>query len=346
VSGKLGAEATGRRTIAMATLQLSVAIGDYDRNRPLFDHRVVIDGVDPIFMQLEPEEIFFRAFRNAEFDICELSLSSMTVKTAQGDCPYVGIPAFLSRAFRHTSIFIRTDKGIREPRDLIGRRVGMPEYQLTACVWVRAFLADDFGVKPSDIVWVLGGMEQPGRPEKIKLSLPPDVRIESAPDGTSLNALLEQGQIDAFIGPRAPSCFERGHPHVDWLFSDPAAEAAAYYRRTGIFPIMHLVGVRRELAESNPWLPAAILKAFAQSKAAAVAKLSDVSATKVTMPFVEEQLRTIRRLMGKDYWAYGLAANRKVLDSFLEHHYRQGLSQRRVGPEELFHPSTHETYTI
>jgi 4,5-dihydroxyphthalate decarboxylase len=330
----------------MARLRLSVAIGDYDRNRPLFDHRVEIDGVDPIFMKLEPEEIFFRAFRNAEFDICELSLSSMAVKTARGECPYVGIPAFLSRAFRHNSIFIRTDKGIREPRDLIGRRVGMPEYQLTACVWVRAFLEGDFGVKPSALIWVLGGIEQPGRPEKIKLSLPSNVRIETAPEGTSLNALLEQGQIDAFIGPRAPSCFTRGHPHVDWLFADPAAEAAAYYRRTGIFPIMHLVGVRRELADSNQWLPAAVLKAFEQSKAVAIAKLTDSSATKITMPFVAEQLRAVRSLMGEDFWPYGLAANRNVLDHFLDHHHRQGLSPRRVEAEELFHRSTHETCRI
>jgi 4,5-dihydroxyphthalate decarboxylase len=330
----------------VAKLRVSIAIGDYDRNRPLFDHQVEIDGVDPIFMKLEPEEIFFRAFRNAEFDICELSLSSMTVKSARGDCPYVGIPAFLSRAFRHTSIFIRTDKGIREPRDLIGRKVGMPEYQLTACVWARAFLEDDFGVKPSGLLWVLGGIEQPGRAEKIKLSLPSNVRIESAPAGTSLNALLEQGQIDAFIGPRAPSCFARGHPHVDWLFADPAAEAAAYYRRSGIFPIMHLVGVRRELADSNQWLPAAVLKAFEQSKAMAIAKLTDFSATKITMPFVEEQLRAVRRLMGEEFWPYGLAANRHVLDHFLDHHHRQGLSQRRVKAEELFHPSTRETYRI
>jgi 4,5-dihydroxyphthalate decarboxylase len=330
----------------MATLRLSIAIGDYDRNRPLLDRKVEIDGVDPIFMKLEPEEIFFRAFRNVEFDVCELSLSSMTVKTAQGDCPYVGIPAFLSRAFRHTSIFIRTDKGIREPRDLIGRRVGTPEYQLTACVWARAFLEDDYGVKPSDVTWVLGGIEQPGRPEKIKLKLPADIRLETAPEGKSLNVLLEDGQIDAFIGPRAPSCFDRGHPHVDWLFSDPAAEAADYFRRTGVFPIMHVLGLRRELAQENPWLPAAILKAFEQSKAVALAKLKDVAATKVTMPFVEEQLRSIRRLMGEDFWPYGLDANRKVLDTFLEHHYRQGLSPRRVKAEELFHPGTHESPKI
>jgi 4,5-dihydroxyphthalate decarboxylase len=330
----------------MAKLPLSIAIGDYDRNRPLLDRRIDIDGVDPIFMTLEPEEIFFRAFRNAEFDICELSLSSFVVKIARRDCAYVGIPAFLSRAFRHTSILVRTDRGIREARDLVGRRIGTPEYQLTANVWARAILEDDFGVRPRDVVWVRGGIEQPGRVEKIAIELPPDVRLENAPDGRSLNALLADGEIDAFIGPRAPSCFDRGHPQVGWLFADPSAAAADYFRRTKIFPIMHLVGVRRELAERHPWLPAAALKAFERSKAAALERLSDTAAAKVTLPFVEEQLRSARRLMGEDFWPYGLAANRDVLDKFLEHHHRQGLSARRVAVEELFHPATHDTVRI
>jgi 4,5-dihydroxyphthalate decarboxylase len=330
----------------VAELRVSVAIGDYDRNRPVLDGRVKIDGVKPIFMTLEPEEIFFRALRHAEFDICELSLSSTAVRIARGDCPYVGIPAFVSRAFRHTSIYIRTDKGIREPRDLIGRRVGLPEYQLTACVWARAILEDDFGVKPTDIKWVRGGIEQPGRPEKIDLQLPAGLHLESAPEGISLNKLLEDGEIDAFVGPRAPSCFERGHPHVDWLFPDPAAAAKDYYHRTGIFPIMHLIGIRHKLARHNPWLPAAVLKAFDRSKAIALAQLGDVSATKVTMPFVEEQLRAIRRLMGAEFWPYGLAPNRIVLNTFLDHHHRQGLSSRRLQVEELFHPATHETSKI
>jgi 4,5-dihydroxyphthalate decarboxylase len=330
----------------VADLRVSVAIGDYDRNRPLLDGRVKIDGINPIFMTLEPEEIFFRALRHVEFDICELSLSSTAVRIARGDCAYVGVPAFVSRAFRHTSVYIRTDKGIREPRDLIGRRVGLPEYQLTACVWARAILEDDFGVKPTDIQWVRGGIEQPGRPEKIDLHLPAELRLESAPEGISLNKLLESGEIDAFVGPRAPSCFERGHPHVDWLFPDPAAAATDYYRRTGIFPIMHLIGIRHKLARHNPWLPAAVLKAFDRSKSIALAQLSDVSATKVTMPFVEEQLRATRRLMGEEFWPYGLAANRTVLDTFLDHHHRQGLSSRRLQVEELFHPTTHESPKI
>src|SRR2546423_139830 len=165
----------------MAKLNLSVAVRDYDRTRPLIDGLVQIDGVDPVFMTLPPEEIFFRAFRHAEFDICELSLSSFTVKTAQGDNPYVGVPAFVSRAFRHTSLYVRTDR-IREPADLKGRKVGLPEYQLTANVWARAILEDDYGIKPSDIVWIRGGLEESGRLEKISITLPPNIRIEAAPE--------------------------------------------------------------------------------------------------------------------------------------------------------------------
>ncbi|MGB7037612.1 MAG: ABC transporter substrate-binding protein, partial [Xanthobacteraceae bacterium] len=200
----------------MAKLNLSVAVGDYDRNRALFDGSVQIDGVEPVYMQLVPEEIFFRAFRAAEFDICELSLSSYTVKTALKDCPYVAVPAFVSRAFRHTAIYVRTDR-VKKPEDLKGKKVGVPEYQLTANVWARAFLEDDYGVKRSDIHWIRGGIEEAGRPEKITVKLPPGVRLDNAPEGTTISSLLESGEIDGFIAPRPPTLIEKGHPHIGWL---------------------------------------------------------------------------------------------------------------------------------
>src|SRR6186713_3399056 len=303
----------------MAKLNLSVAVRDYDRTRPMSDGLVQIDGVDPVFMALDPEEIFFRAFRRAEFDICELSMSSFTVKTAQGNCPYVGVPAFVSRAFRHTSVYVRTDR-IKKPADLKGKKVGLPEYQLTANVWARAILQDDHGVKPSDIHWVRGGIEDADRPEKISIKLPPDVKLEDAPKGKSISSLLRDGAIDGFIAPRPPS-LPKNTPNVGWLFPDPVAAAKDYYKRTGIFPIMHLIGVRRTLAEKHPWLPAAVLKAFEQSKAAAMAHLWDTSATKVSLPFVEERVAEARALMGEDYWPYGVDANRKTLDTFLHHHH-------------------------
>jgi 4,5-dihydroxyphthalate decarboxylase len=329
----------------MAKLNLSVAVRDYDRTRPLSDGLVQIDGVDPVFMALDPEEIFFRAFRHAEFDICELSMSSFTVKTAQGTCPYVGVPAFVSRAFRHTAIYVRTDR-IKKPADLKGKKVGVPEYQLTANVWARALLEDDHGVKPSDIHWIRGGLVDAGRVEKITIMLPKGVKLEEAPEGRTLSSMLESGEIDAFIGPRVPTPFERGHPHVGWLFADPVAAAKDYFKRTGIFPIMHLIGVRRELVDQHPWLPGAVFKAFDRAKTIALEKLSDTSSTKVTLPFVEEQLKAVRELMGQDFWPYGVEPNRKTLESFLRHHHSQGLSPRLVTVEEMIHPTTFETYKL
>jgi 4,5-dihydroxyphthalate decarboxylase len=329
----------------MSKLRLSVAVGNYDRVRPLMDGIVQIDGVNPIFMNLPPEEIFFRAFRSTDFDICELSMSSFAVKTADGTCPYVGVPAFVSRAFRHNSIFVRRDR-IKSPEDLRGKRVGLPEFQLTACVWARIILQDDHGVRPSDVTWVRGGIESPGRPEKISIQLPSGVQMEDAPEGMTISMLLERGEIDGFIAPRPPSLANQNNHKIGWLYPDPIAAGRDYFRRTGIFPIMHLTGIRRTLVEKHPWLPAAVLKAFQQAKAKCLEALEDTSATKVTLPFVEEQLRAARDLMGSDFWSYGLAPNRKVLEVFLRHHHAEGLSSRLLSPDELFHPSTHESFAI
>ncbi len=329
----------------MNKLRLSIAMGDYDRTRALLDGRVQIDGVDPVCMTLSPEETFFRAFRGVEFDISELSFSSYLVKASKGESPYIAVPVFLSRAFRHTSIYVRKDR-IKTPADLKGKRVGLPEYQLTAHVWARAILADDFGVQPADIQWVRGGIDTPGRPEKIKLQLPADVRLENAPEGVTISEMLDRGDIDGFIAPRPPSGAALRNPNVGWLFDDPTAAAKDYYRRTGIFPIMHVVGVRKELAAQHPWLPGAVFKAFNQAKAHALEQLADTSATKVTLPFVEEQLKAARETMGSDYWAYGVEASRRTLEAFVHHHHAQGLSAKRMSVDEIFHPATYESYSI
>ncbi len=329
----------------MNKLQLSIAMGDYDRTRALLDGSVQIDGVDPVCMLLSPEETFFRAFRGVEFDISELSFSSYLVKASKGESPYIAVPVFLSRAFRHTSIWVRKDR-IKKPEDLKGKRIGVPEYQLTANVWARAILQDDFGVSPADIKWVRGGIDTPGRPEKIKLQLPADVQLENAPEGMTISDMLDRGEIDGFIAPRPPSGAALCNPNVGWLFDDPTATAKDYYRRTGVFPIMHVVGVKKELAQRHPWLPGAVLKAFTQAKAVALEKLADTSATKVTLPFVEEQLKAARDAMGNDYWAYGVAASRRTLETFVRHHFAQGLSSRLMSVDEIFHPATYESYSI
>jgi len=327
-------------------LNLTIAVGDYDRTRPLADGRVPIDGVTPRILLLSPEEMFFRAFRHADFDVCELSLSSFAVRSARDDNPYIGIPVFPSRAFRHTAIVVRTDR-IKAATDLRGKRLGTPEYQLTACVWARALLQDEFGVAPQEITWVRGGLEEPGRREKLDLSVPANLRLESAPAGATLSELLAAGDLDGLVSPRLPSCFENGRGVLGWLFANPTQAASEYYRRTRIFPIMHLIGLRRSLAARHPWLPATLLKAFTHSKALALRELSDTSATKVTLPFIEEQLIGARELLGTDFWSYGLdEVNRNVIDTFLAHHHAQGLSARLLRAEELFHPAALEMYRI
>ncbi len=330
----------------MSTLELSIAMGDYDRTRAISDGRVAIDGVDPNCMLLSPEEMFFRAFRHQAFDVSELSLSSYAISVARGNPHYIAVPVFLSRAFRHTSIYVRKDRGIEQPSDLRGKRIGIAEYQLSANVWFRGILEDEYGVKPSEIQWVRGGMNTAGRPEKIKVELPADIQVSDAPEGATLNQMLMDGDIDGFVGPRAPRCFDEGHLSVGRLFNDTVTEAENYFRKTGIFPVMHVLGVRRSLADQHPWLPGALLKAFTKAKIMAEETLADTSATKVTMPFVEDNLARAKALMGDDIWSYGLSANRHVLETFLRYHHAQGLSPRKVEVDELFHPATVEAYSL
>lgn len=330
----------------MNKLKLSVAVGNYDRVRPLVDGAVQIDGVDPVFMLQDPEEIFFRAFRHGDYDITELSMSSYTVKTANGTSDYIAVPVFPSRAFRHTSIYIRTDRGIKTPEDLKGKRVGVPEYQVTANVWVRMILSEEYGIQPNEIDWHRGGYEEPGRIEKINLNLTGGTQVTDIPEGETLSQMLARGELDAVIGPRAPSCFTSNVPNIGYLFSDPLAEAKAWYKRHGIFPIMHTMGIRKALVEEHPWLPFSVYKAFEQSKKRALEHLTDTSATKVTLPFVEDQLRSARQLMGHDFWSYGFDQNRSTLDRFLTQHHSEGLSSRLVSPEEMFHPASMESFKI
>ena len=299
----------------MSKLALSIAVGDYDRVRPLVDGSVQIDGVDPVFMLLEPEEIFFRAFRHADFDICELSMSSFTVKTANGDCPYVGVPVFPSRAFRHNSIYIRTDRGIARPEDLKGRRIGVPEYQVTANVWTRAVLEDEHGVKPSDVTWVRGGYEQAGRIEKIAVNLPPDVHVEDAPAGATISGMLADGEIDAVIGPRAPSCFIDGHPQVGWLYPDPAAAAAAWFRKS-----RHIPDHAHPRHPPHPGGAASLAAGRRDEgvRAGEGARAGEAGRRRRVEGDAAVHRRAVacraRDLMGEDFWSYGLEANRHVLE--------------------------------
>jgi 4,5-dihydroxyphthalate decarboxylase len=323
----------------VSKLQLSLACAGYDRTRALFDGRVSIDGVDIVPTILEPEEAFHRAFKYGEFDITEISMSSHTVMTARGEAQYVGIPAFLSRVFRHSGIYINTSKGIRRPEDLKGKTIGVPEYQITANVWIRGILSDDYGVRADQVHWRRGGIEQPGRGERSPIKLPDSIDLQQIPDDKTLSGMLESGEIDAMISARAPSCLLRGSPNVARLFPNFKEVEAEYFKRSRHFPIMHMVGIRKSLVEQHPWLPVNVYKAFAEAKRLAMHDLNEINMLLVTLPWVVHEYNATRELMGDDYWPYGFKENLHSLEVFTRYHHEQGLSSRKLNPEELFTPS-------
>ena len=324
----------------MAKLPITIASWNYDRVQPVIDGRVHVEGCEVIYLALRPEETFHRAYINREFDVSEIGLSAYIISVSRGEADYVAVPVFLSRLFRHSAIYIRTDRGIKGPKDLAGRKVGAPEYQMTAAMWVRGMLQDVYGVKPGDIQWRQGGLESPGRKDKMPMNLPADFPLESIGAAETLSSLLAQGKLDAIVTAEAPSCYRDGKTPVARLFEDYEAAEREYFRQTGLFPIMHALGIRKDVHEKHPWLASSLVKAFSEAKDIATRDLEEVVALKTTLPWIGSQARSTRELMGDDFWPYGVEANRKVLDAMTRYSYEQGLSVRRVGVDELFAPST------
>jgi len=326
----------------MAEVPITIACGSYDRTRPIMDGRVRVEGCAVTCLPLFPEEIFFRAFRYHEFDVCELSFSSYLRTVAAGTSAYMGVPAFVSRIFRHSGIYIRRDAGIAAPADLRGKRVGLPEYQITAVVWMRGMLQHEYGVAPAEIHWRSGGQEEPGRSERTPLKPIPGLDLKPIAADQTLVGMLRNGELDALFTARAPSSFARGEPHIARLFADTRAAETAYYKNTGLFPIMHLIGIRKTLLERYPWLATSVYKAFCEAKALAMAELTDVNALAVTLPFLEAETRATMAAMGEDFWRYGIAENRGEIEALTGYAYEQGLVDRRLAAEELFAPSVFE----
>ena len=330
----------------MARIRLSLACWDYDRVAALASGAVRPEGIDLVFLGQPVEETFFRMLRHREFDIAEMSLSSYAVSLARKDPPFIAIPVFPSRFFRHSSIFVSAASGICKPVELAGRRVGVPEYQMTASVWIRGILSDDYGVEATSVAYRSGGQEQPGRREKLKLSLPRRFRVRPIGPKQTLARMLAEGGIDALYTARAPSTFYSRPDRVRRLFANPARVERDYYRRTRIFPIMHTVVIRRELYRANSWIAQSLFKAFVSAQRKTYRDLAETAAHKAMLPWLSAHVEEARREMGEDWWPYGFAANRHVLETFLRYHHEQGLSPRRLAPEALFAPETLERYVI
>ncbi len=330
----------------MAKLKLTFSCWNYDRTRALADGSVQPDGIELNCLSLPVEETFFRMLRYQEFDVAEMSLSSYTVSLQRENPPFIAIPIFPSRFFRHSSIYISTASGIREPKDLIGKRIGTPEFQMTAPVWIRGILQDEYGVAPSSVEYWTGGEEEPGREEKLKLDLPATIRLRPIGPTQTLSQMLAAGEIDALHTARSPSTFHTRPADVKRLFENYVEVERAYYRKTRIFPIMHTIAIRREVYEANPWIAQSLYKAFVESQRRTYQDLSETAALKGMLPWLTAHVEEARREMGDDWWSYGLAPNRQVLDTFLRYHHEQGLSKRRLTPDDLFAKETLEAFKI
>ena len=326
----------------MVEVPITIACGNYDRTAAIRDGRVKVDGCAVTYLPLYPEEIFFRMFRYQEFDVAEMSFSSYLRTVAAGTSAYVGLPAFVSRIFRHSGIYVRSDAGIRTPEDLRGKRIGLPEYQITAVVWMRGLLQHQYGVKPNEISWRSGGQEQPGREERTPLKPIPGLDLKPINSDQTLVGMLRSGELDALFTARAPSSFLAGEPHIARLFPDTRAAEKAYYQKTGLFPIMHLVGIKKTLLEQHPWLATSVYKAFVEAKALAMIDLCDVNALMVTLPWLEAETKDTIAAMGQDFWKYGVHENMREIEALTQYSFEQGLVDRKLGVEELFARSTFE----
>ena len=330
----------------MSKLKLSFGCWNYDRTRALMDGSVQPDGIDLNYLNMPVEETFFRMLRHKEFDIAEMSLSSYSVSMFDETRPFVAIPVFPSRFFRHSCIYVNANAGIKEAKDLIGKRVGTPEYQMTAPVWIRGILQDHYAVPVDSVTYYTGGEESPGRSEKIKLNLPANIKVQSIGPSQTLSQMLFDGEIDALYTARMPSSFLKGDGKVKRLFEDFEPVERNYFKETGIFPIMHTVAIKREVYDANRWVAQSMMKALKESQRRTYADLADTAALKAMLPWLTAHVEQVKRDMGDDFWPYGLEKNEATLRTFLRYHFEQGLSPRSLAPRELFAAETLESYVI
>ena len=328
----------------MSRLQLTFACGDYDRTRALEDGSVRPDGIDLTYLRLPVEETFFRMLRHREFDVAEMSLSTYVATLDAEPRPFVALPVFTSRMFRHGGVYVNAASGITAPEDLRGKRVGCPEFQLTAGVWIRGILAEHHGVPVDSVTYYTGGQETPGRIEKGAVDT--DLDIRPIPAGATLSEMLADGRLDALQTPRVPSPFATGDPRVRRMFADVVAVERDYYAATGIFPIMHVVVLRADVYERHRWVAQSLYKACLSARDEAYRRIYDSSALRFMEPWLIQHIEQSRELLGDDFWSYGVTSNSTALEVFLRYHHEQGLSTRRYAPSDLFAPETAEAFVI
>jgi len=330
----------------MNRLHLTMAGGRYDRTRALIDGSVRPEGIDLYYMEMPIEEVFWRVLRYQEFDVAECSLAYYLISRSRGGPDFVAIPLFPSRCFRHGFVFINRRSGIARPEDLKGKVVGVPEYSMTAALWLRGLLEHDYGVPPGAMRWRTGGIEQPDRSDRMQVKVDADVEIAEIPKGKSLNGMLEQGEIDVLMSPRIPSSFRNGHPDVARLFPDYKEDERAWYARHRVVPVMHTVVIKRALYEREPWIAQSLFKAFRDSTRRAIDVMMDVNALPYSLPWYLPALEETIAIFGKEFWPEGFAASWPAVEMLMRYAHEQGLIDHLFAPEELFAPSTLTEFRI
>lgn len=322
----------------MVDLKLKIATWDYDRVRPIIDGRIPVDGCVIDYDILEPEETFAHNYSDQKYHVAELGLVPYMIARSRNAIDYRALPIFLSRMFRHSAIYIRKDSGITTPGDLCGRRVGVPAYQQSAAMWARGMLSDQHGVAYESIQWVQAGATTMTRDDMFGLSLPDGFPLERMPASKNLSKMLVSGDLDAVISARAPEAFTAGHPNIGRLFDDFKSAEKAYFSNTGIFPIMHALGIRQDIADAHPWLADNLYRAYASALQIALQDLNEVVALKIALPWVAQELAETKSALGQDYWRYGVAENRTTLDALIRYGDEQGLCLRAMTVDDLFLP--------
>jgi 4,5-dihydroxyphthalate decarboxylase len=339
LSGRVGQAAEAEK------LQIKIAGYDYDRIRAIRDGKARIEGAEVNFNVSDIYAMNKSVFGpEQKYEVTEMGLIPFAAKYINDDFrAYTLIPVFISRTFRHRNVFVHVDSGIEKPEDLRGKRVGTPGYGMSAPVWIRGFLLDQYGVKANEMKWIETTKSSDGKPlNHMNYFLPDGFPLKKGPPDVDESQLLISGGCDALVTAITPKSFLDGNPKIKRLFSDVRAEEQDYYKKTGLFPIMHVVAIRTDFAKANPSLPKAVFEMYSKAKQKAYAAMEGTTSLKVTLPWVNEELEVTRALMGNNFWTYGIEANRKELELLMRYIYEQGLVKRRLKFEELFHPSTLE----
>lgn len=329
----------------MSKLKLNFATSEYDHFNDLANGIVNPQGIDLNVMFYEVEEIFYRMALHRDFDMSEMSFAKFVAQVS-GDRPdIIGLPIFPSRVFRLSNIYVHKKSGIKKPSDLKGKKVGTPEWAQTASVYTRGWLTDHVGIKLNQIDWRQAGVDQPGRIEKVKLKLPKGVSVTPMPD-KSLSEMLVTGELDAAFSAHAPTSFLEGNPNVQRLFPNYRDVEAEYYQKTKVFPIMHVIAIKKSILEENPWVAANLMTAFEKARTNSIARVLEITASRMPVPWLTYEGEEKMKLLGKDYFPYGIEDNRTTLEAFLKWTFEQGIAKRHLKPEDLFPAVVHGKFRI